>query len=137
MACEKRAWLQHVWRGVAGKNTAHYLEVWIKCDDCCKVTTKGFTNSKGKFTWTTFPVGYEVTVTESMGVSPREKCRDGNMDCYTVKSEFVAYFGLKSKWIDVTMEFARSSLSITLCCDGSVRDWRKDAKPEAELDRGL
>ena len=47
-------------------------------------------------------------------------CEKDEVECVTYTSSYVAFIGLKTKLIDLSVDVAASTISITICADGST-----------------
>jgi len=96
---------------------SHYLLVWGETRNGVRFHAYGKDSAEGRLTFAQFPAGYKLKV---HGPNVGEKDGPCPVQCISYTSEYMAFLGIKSPYIDVSMTLAASTISITICADGEI-----------------
>ena len=121
-------WVQDQWttlyigviNGVFGTHYiayGHYLLVWGETADGYKFHAYGKDSAEGRFTFAALPATYRLTVSGPVIADKGGACP---IQCIGYTSEYIAYLGLKTPYIDLSITLAASTISITICADGEI-----------------
>lgn len=103
------------WLGIQqGAAFAHYLKVWGETEKGCKFYAYGKDSAEGRYTYVPPGASYHLSV---QGPIIGYKDSSG-VQCITYTSEWVAFLGIKTPYIDLSITLVSSTISITICADG-------------------
>jgi RHS repeat-associated protein len=95
----------------------HYLLVWGESVNGRKFHAFGKDSAEGRFIFAHFPASYRLTVS---GPITAEKDAPCPIQCVGYTSEYIAFIGIKTPYIDLSFTLASSTISITICADGEI-----------------
>jgi len=91
--------------------------VWGESVNGRKFHAFGKDSAEGRFTFAQFPASYKLTVS---GPFTTEKYGTCPIQCVGYTSEYIAFIGIKTPYIDLYFTLASSTIFITICADGEI-----------------
>jgi len=113
-----------------GAAAAHHLKVWGNTSDNQGFYAYGYANAPGTFSPPLITNIYLDVVGPEKGVKGGDDC---DVECITYTSYFRCYVGFEVWGANISINIATSTISITICADGTKEVNIDQSSPEANI----